>query len=129
MRRFLSCAHPFFPEARVESLFLLRRVKSCQQQRMAYADLVFGKGFNQSRIPLKVRLAAPPVPRHRRGRQPTGTVEASAILGGTVASRSGDNPEVLVGKRPHKQRRQNAPAANHLGNRDQITACSTSRSN
>ena len=45
----LICAHPFFPEARVEGLFLLCRLKSCKQQGMAYSDLVFGKGFNHSR--------------------------------------------------------------------------------
>ena len=47
--RFLICAHPFFPEARVEGLFLLCGLESRQQQGMAYADLVFGKGFNHSR--------------------------------------------------------------------------------
>jgi hypothetical protein len=36
-------------------------------------------------------------------------------LGGAVASCSGDNLEALVGKRPHKQGRENALAANAFG--------------
>jgi hypothetical protein len=47
--RLLICARPFFPEARVEGLLLLCGPKSRQQQGMTYADLVFGKGFNDSR--------------------------------------------------------------------------------
>jgi hypothetical protein len=45
----LICARPFFPEASVEGFFLLCGLKSCQQQSMAYADLVFGKGFHHNR--------------------------------------------------------------------------------
>jgi hypothetical protein len=38
----------------------------------------------------------------------TGTVGASAHLRGAIAPGSGDDLEVLVGERPHKQGRENA---------------------
>ena len=45
----------------------------------------------------------------------TGTVGGFGHLRGAIASGSGDNLEALVGERPHKQGRENALAADALG--------------